>query len=97
MATAKTKKTKKTSDKKTTSKKKKEQFKLSGSEIVDKVKDLIKEGNVRRIIIKNEKGELMLEIPVTLALVGAVFAPTLAAVGALTALVSNVTIEVDRK
>ncbi len=92
-----TTKTKKTSNKKSSSKKKKEQFKLSGSEIVDKVKDLIKEGNVRRIIIKNEKGELMLEIPVTIALVGAVFAPTLAAVGALAALVSNVTIEVDRK
>jgi hypothetical protein len=74
-----------------------EQFKISGNEILAKVKELIKEGNVRRIIIKNEKGKAMMEIPVTFAVVGAVFAPVLAAVGALAALLSKATIEVERK
>lgn len=75
----------------------KEQFKVYGHELVKKVKELIKEGNIRRIIIKNEKGKVMLEIPVTFAVVGAVFAPVLAAVGALAALMSKCTIEVERK
>jgi len=65
--------------------------------VLTKIKGLIKEGNVRRIIIKNEKGKTMMEIPVTFAVVGAVFAPMLAAVGALAALLTNVTIEVERK
>jgi len=74
-----------------------EQFKVYGHEALAKIKELIKEGNVRRIVIKNEKGQVMVEIPVTIALVGAVFAPILAAVGALAALVSKCTIEVERK
>ena len=74
-----------------------EQFKVYGHEVLNKVKELIKEGNVRRIIIKNEKGKTMMEIPVTFAVVGAVFAPVLAAIGALAALLSKVTIEVERK
>lgn len=92
-----TKKTKTKISNKKTGGSKKEQFKVAGGEIVKKVKELIKEGNIRRIIIKDEKGEVMLEIPVTIALVGAVFAPLLAALGALAALVSDVTIEVIRK
>ncbi|HZJ41777.1 MAG TPA: DUF4342 domain-containing protein [Patescibacteria group bacterium] len=79
------------------SQEKKEQFKVSGEEILKKVKDLIKEGNIRRIIIKNEKGKTMVEIPVSFAVVGAVFAPMLAAIGALAALLSKATIEVERK
>jgi len=74
-----------------------EQFKVYGHEVLAKIKELIKEGNVRRIIIKNEKGQVLVEIPVTFAVVGAVFAPILAAVGALAALVSKCTIEVERK
>lgn len=74
-----------------------DKFKVSGEEILKKVKELIKEGNVRRIIIKNEKGKIMMEIPVTFAVVGAVFAPMLAAVGALAALLTKATIEVERK
>lgn len=74
-----------------------EQFKVYGHEILNKVKELIKEGNVRRIIIKNEKGKVMMEIPVTFAVVGAFFAPVLAAIGALAALLSKATIEVERK
>lgn len=73
-----------------------EQFKVYGHEVLKKVKELIKEGNVRRIIIKNEKGKVMVEIPVTFAVVGAVFAPVLAAVGALAAVVNKCTIEVER-
>lgn len=74
-----------------------EQFRVYGHEVLEKVKKLIKEGNVRRIIIKNEKGKTMMEIPVTFAVVGAVFAPVLAAVGALAALLTKCTIEVERK
>ena len=74
-----------------------EQFKVSGEEILEKVKKLIKEGNVRRIMIKNEKGKILMEIPVTFAVVGAFFAPMLAAIGALAALLSKATIEVERK
>ena len=74
-----------------------EQFKVYGHELLGKVKELIKEGNVRRIIIKNEKGKVMMEIPVTFAVVGAFFAPMLAAIGALAALLTKVTIEVERK
>lgn len=87
------KKTKKTEGKKTAN----EQFKVTSEELLKKVKHLIKEGNVRRIIIKNERGRVMVEIPVTFALVGAVFAPMLAAVGALAALLNKATIEVERK
>ncbi|MEI6529249.1 MAG: DUF4342 domain-containing protein [Candidatus Falkowbacteria bacterium] len=75
----------------------KEQFKVYGHELVKKIKELIKEGNVRRIIIKNEKGKEMMEIPVTFAVVGAFFAPVLAAIGALAALMTKCTIEVERK
>jgi len=76
---------------------KKEEFKVSGEEILKKVKELVKEGNVRRIIIKNEKGETLMEIPLTFAVVGTVISPVLAAVGALAALVTKCTIVVERK
>jgi hypothetical protein len=78
-------------------KSKREEFKVSGDEIVKKIKELIKEGNVRRIIIKNEKDETLVEIPLTIAVVGTFFAPVLAAVGALAALITNCTIVVERK
>ena len=76
---------------------KKEEFKVSGEEVLKKVKELIKQGNIRRIIIKNEKGDTLMEIPLTFAVVGAVIAPVLAAVGALAALVTNCTIVVEKK
>jgi hypothetical protein len=75
----------------------KEQFKVYGDELLTKIKELIKEGNIRRIIIKDEKGKVMMEIPVTFAVVGAFFAPVLAAIGALAALTTKCTIEVERK
>ncbi|MDD5568857.1 MAG: DUF4342 domain-containing protein [Candidatus Pacebacteria bacterium] len=76
---------------------KKEEFKVSGDEILKKVKEIIKEGNARRIIIKDEKGEVIMEIPLTFAVVGTVFAPVLAAVGALAALIADFTIVVEKK
>ena len=59
-----------------------EEFKIEGGELVNKVKELIHEGNVRRIILKDENGKTFMEIPLTVGVVGAVFAPILAAVGA---------------
>ena len=75
----------------------KEEFKVKSEEIIDKVKELIHEGNVRRLIIKDEDGKVYLEIPVTIGLIGAVFAPVLAAVGAVAAMVANLKIEVVRE
>ena len=73
-----------------------EEFKIRGKDLVDKVKSLIHEGNVRRIILKDEKGHTYLEIPLTVAAVGVIAAPLLAAVGALAALVGNFTLVVER-
>jgi len=72
-------------------------FKVNGHEALSKIKELIKAGNVRRIIIKNEKEEVLMEIPLTAAVIGTVFAPVLAAVGALAALMNKCTIEVEKK
>lgn len=74
-----------------------EEFKVSGEKVVQKIKELIKEGNVRRIIIINDKGDTLMEIPLTFAVVGTALAPVLAAVGALAALIANCTIIVERK
>jgi Domain of unknown function (DUF4342) len=76
---------------------KKEEFRVSGEEVVAKIKELIKAGNVRRIILKDEKDETVIEIPLTFAVVGAVLAPMLAAVGAMAALLTRCTIVVERK
>ncbi len=75
----------------------KEEFKVSGGEIIDKIKEIIHEGNIRRITIKNEKGIPIIEIPLTLGLVGAALLPYLAAVGAIAALVSKMTIVVEKE
>ena len=75
----------------------KEEFKVSGTDLKDRVKKLIEEGNARKIIIKNEKGDKLLEIPVTLGAIGAILAPVLAAVGAIAALLTNCTIVVVKK
>lgn len=77
-----------------------ETIELAGNQLVDRVKDLIKEGNVRRVIIRNQENKVLLEIPLTAgAAVGgvlAMFHPVLAAVGALAALVANVKVEIVR-
>ena len=74
-----------------------EEFKIKGEEVLKKVKELIKEGNVRRVIIKNDKGKTLIEIPLTIGVVGAALLPVWAAIGAIAALAANYTIEVERK
>jgi hypothetical protein len=74
----------------------KEEFKVKSEEVVEKIKELIHEGNVRRLIIKDEDGKIFLEIPVTFGVIGVLFAPILAAVGAVAAMVANLKIEVIR-
>ena len=77
-----------------------EEFTVSGSELLEKVKQLIKEGNVRRVFIKNGEGATILEIPLTagvaITAVAAIAAPVLVAVGAVAALLTQVTIGVER-
>lgn len=75
----------------------KEEFKVNGEEVLAKIKSLIQEGNIRRIIIKNEQDVVLMEIPLTFVVVGAVLAPLLAAVGAMAALLTKCTIVVERK
>ena len=72
----------------------KEEFRVAGEDILATVKKILAEGNARRIIIKNEKGESILELPLTLGAVGVIVAPVLAAVGAVAALVTKCTIVV---
>ena len=73
----------------------KESFKVAADQLVDAVKKLLHEGNVRRIIIKQE-GKTVAEFPLTVGVVGAIVAPVLAAVGALAAVLTDCTIEVER-
>ncbi len=72
-----------------------ESWDVEGSQLIDKAKQLIHEGNVRRIIVKQE-GRIVAEFPLTFGVVGVVFAPVLAAIGALAALLAHCTIEVER-
>lgn len=74
---------------------KREEFKVSGSELVEKIKALVHEGNIRRIVIKQD-GQTVMELPLTIAAVGVILAPVLAALGAFAALVSNCSIVVER-
>lgn len=73
----------------------KESFKVAADQLLDAVKRLIHEGNVRRIVIKQD-GRSVVEFPMTIGVVGVVFAPVLAAVGALAAVLTECTIEVER-
>lgn len=75
---------------------KEETFKVKGDELLKKVKELIKEGNIRKISIIDKDGQTVVSFPMTVGVVGAVFAPVLAAVGALAALISECTIKVER-
>lgn len=74
-----------------------EEFKVSGEAIVTKVKELIREGNIRRITVKNDTGKVLLEIPLTVGIVGTLLLPQLAALGALGALIANLTIAIERE
>ena len=75
---------------------KEETFHVKGEQVIGKVKELVTEGNVRRIIIKDKAGKTLVEFPLTVGVIGVVFAPVLAAVGAIAALVSECTITVER-
>lgn len=86
----------KNSKKKTTTKKK-ETFSLKGEQLLSKVKELVREGNVRRITIKNKDGKTILMFPMTVGVVGAVLAPVLAAVGAMAALLTECSLTVERE
>ncbi|MGQ9679441.1 MAG: DUF4342 domain-containing protein [Candidatus Bathyarchaeia archaeon] len=74
-----------------------DEFEVSSEDLVGKVKNLIHEGNVRRIVVKNEAGESLLEIPVTVGVIGFLLAPYLAALGVIAALVTKLTIVVERR
>jgi phage-related minor tail protein len=73
------------------------EFKVKGEDLMRKIRELLAEGNVNMIILKDDKGRVFLEIPVTIGVIGALVAPVLAAIGALAALVADFTIEVIRK
>jgi len=83
--------------KKTARTKKTESFNVTGETLVTKFKDLVKEGNIRRIIIKNKDGRSLVEFPLTLGVVGTLIAPVLAAVGAIAALIKECTITVEKE
>lgn len=74
-----------------------EEFKVSGEDLLKKVKELVAEGNVRRITVKDKEGKTIVEMPLTVGVVGAVLAAPLAAVGAIAALVTECTITVERE
>jgi hypothetical protein len=78
-------------------KKSTEEFSVNSEDLVKKVKDLLHEGNVSKIIVRDEKGKLLLEVPATAGVLGVLLAPWLAAVGAIAALVGRCTISVERK
>ncbi len=74
-----------------------EEFRVSGDEVIKKLKQLLREGNIRRIILKNESGKVLLEIPLTVGVIGAALLPIWAAVGAIAALVAKMTIVVEKR
>jgi hypothetical protein len=73
-----------------------EEFRVNGEELLGRIKNLVKEGNIRRIIIKNKEGKVVFEIPLTFGVVGALIAPQLAAIGAIAALLTEATVVVEK-
>ena len=73
-----------------------EEIHVSGEELTSKIKELVHEGNIRHVIIQNEKGRTLIDIPLSLGVVGVLLAPQLAAVGAIAALITKGTIIVER-
>ena len=78
-------------------KRKREDFTLNGENVVQKVKELINEGNVRKIILKDKAGKEIMSFPLTIGVIGTAVAPVLAAVGALAALIGECSISVERE
>ena len=73
-----------------------EEFPVEGEKLIAKIKELFHEGNIRRVIIKDKEGKTVMEIPVTLGVVGVLLAPQLAAIGAIAALVTEATVVVEK-
>lgn len=73
-----------------------EEISISGEKLVSTVKDLVHQGNIRRMTVKNRDGESLIEIPLTAGVVGILLLPTLAALGAIAALVTECTIAIER-
>jgi hypothetical protein len=73
-----------------------EEFKIDGEKLIAKIKELIHEGNIRKIIIKDKEGKTLMEIPMTFGVVGVLLAPQLAAIGAIAALVTEATVVVEK-
>lgn len=76
---------------------KKEEFKIDGEHLLGKVKELVNEGNVRKITIKDKTGKEIIVFPLTIGVVGVIIAPVLAALGAIAALIGECTISVERE
>ena len=73
-----------------------EEFRVEGEKLLTKIKELIHEGNIRRISIKDKEGKTVMEIPVTIGVVGILLAPQLAAIGAIAALLTEATVVVEK-
>jgi hypothetical protein len=73
-----------------------EEFRVEGEKLITKIKELLHEGNIRRIIIKDKEGKTVMEIPMTLGVVGVLIAPQLAAIGAIAALITEATLVVEK-
>jgi hypothetical protein len=73
-----------------------EEFKVEGEKLLSRIKELIHEGNIRKVIIKDREGKIMMEIPMTFGVVGALIAPQLAAIGAIAALLTEATVVVEK-
>ena len=84
------------SEPKVTGKVRTEEYQVTGELLVGKIKELVHEGNIRRITIKNDQGKTMIEIPLTLGVVGAVLLPSLVALGAIAALAADYTVVVQK-
>ena len=74
-----------------------EEHQVKGDSLLSKVKELLHQGNIRRLIIKNDEGKTLIEIPLTLGVVGIALAPVWAALGAIAALAADLTVVVEKK
>lgn len=79
-----------------TEKVRREEYEVTGEQVVAKIKELVHEGNIRRITLKNEEGKTLIEIPLTVGVVGAVLLPVWAAIGAIAALAADLTIVIEK-
>jgi hypothetical protein len=73
-----------------------EEFHVNGEELLSKIKELVRQGNIRRVTIKDKDGKTLIEFPLTIGVVGLILAPTLAAVGAIAALIGEATVVVEK-